>query len=59
MIEAYDMERLKVLSEEIVKAAAAYAEAHGELSAVSDFADAARGFLDRIDKVDRIKGLMD
>ena len=54
MTEAYDMERLKVLAEQTVRAAGEYAEAHGELSAVSDFADAARGFLDRIDKIDRI-----
>ena len=54
MIEAYDMERLKVLSEEIVKAAASYVEAHGVRSEVSDFADAAERFLDRIDKIDRI-----
>ena len=54
MTEAYDMERLKVLAEQTMRAAGEYAEAHGVNSEVSDFADAAERFLDRIDKIDRI-----
>ena len=45
MTERYDWERLVVLAEQVAKAAAEYAEAHGAKSEVSNFAKAAGRFL--------------
>lgn len=45
MTERYDWERLVVLAEQVAKAAAEYAQAHGAKSEVSNFAKAAGRFL--------------
>lgn len=45
MTDRYDWERLVVLAEQVAKAAAEYAEAHGAKSEVADFARAAGRFL--------------